>query len=121
MRAIHALFGLVAAASASRALHYAVPSVLKAAASNCTLPGEFVVTDFTTYKGKTKNTTSSVCFGFLDPDTQIKTTCERNETSIPSGPSKNVYKCDNPYVSFVYQTTGIAGLTLIEKVCPGTG
>ncbi|KAI0389033.1 hypothetical protein F5Y17DRAFT_450544 [Xylariaceae sp. FL0594] len=121
MRPFAVLFGLIATASASRTLNYAVPTSLKAVASNCTLPGQFEVTDFTTQKDTTKNTTTTVCFGFFDPDTKIKTTCERNETSVASGPNGNIYKCDNPYISFVYQTTGVAGLTVVEKACPGSG
>ncbi|KAI1811454.1 hypothetical protein GGS20DRAFT_107921 [Poronia punctata] len=122
MLATTILFSLVAAASASKALHYTVPTAFKAVANNnCTLPAEFVVTDFTTYQDKTKGAISTVHFTFLDPDTKIKTTCERNPSSKASGPSRNVYRCDNPYIGFVYQTTGIAGLTLTEVACPGTG
>ncbi|KAJ2987917.1 hypothetical protein NUW58_g4244 [Xylaria curta] len=121
MRAIPIVFSLAAVASASKALHYTVPSSFKALASNCTLPADFVVTNFTTYTDKNDDSLNTVCFDFSDTDTNVHTTCQRNSTSIPSGPSKNKYECDNASVAFIYQTTGIAGLTLTEQACPGGG
>jgi hypothetical protein len=113
MRVITFVFSLMTAVSASKTLHYTVPKIFKVAASNCTLPSDFVVTDFTT------DYSATVTFGFIDADTHIKTLCQRNSTSTPSGPSKNLYRCDNADVAFIYQTTGIAGLTLTERACPG--
>ncbi|TGJ85246.1 hypothetical protein E0Z10_g3479 [Xylaria hypoxylon] len=118
MYALTVLFGLMAAASASKPLRYTVPNNFKAVASNCTLPAEFVVTNFTTSTNK-NGTLDTVCFQFSDPDTEIRTTCQRNSTSVASGPSKNRYGCDNANIAFIYQTTGIAGLTLTERACPG--
>ncbi|GAW22885.1 hypothetical protein ANO14919_124310 [Xylariales sp. No.14919] len=118
MHAPTALFSLVAVASASKPLRYTVPSSFKAAASNCTLPAEFEVTDFTTVTNK-NGTLNTVCFQFSDPDTKIQTICQRNSTSAASGPSKNIYGCDNANIAFIYQTTGVAGLTLTERACPG--
>ncbi|GAP86144.1 putative brucei -specific protein [Rosellinia necatrix] len=118
MRALPILSGLVAATSASQALHYAVPSSFKAAASNCTLPAVYVVTDFTTYTDKEDDNLNTVSFEFSDPDTKINTTCQRNSTSSPGGPSKNRYTCNNDNVAFIYQTTGVAGLTVAERACP---
>ncbi|KAI0540676.1 alpha/beta-hydrolase [Xylaria digitata] len=117
MYVLTVLFSLVVAASASKPI-YTVPNHLKAVASNCTLPAEFVVTNFTTSTNK-NGTLDTVCFQFSDPDTEIQTTCQRNSTPTPSGPSKNIYRCDNVNIAFIYQTTGIAGLTLTEKACPG--
>ena len=120
MYAFPVLACLTAAVSASKALHYTVLSSLKAtAASNCTLPAEFTVTDFTYYTDKANDTLGAVNFKFSDPDTKIETTCQRTSDSTASGPSKNRYECDNANIAFIYQTTGIAGLTLIEKACPG--
>ncbi|KAI0430655.1 hypothetical protein F5Y09DRAFT_307194 [Xylaria sp. FL1042] len=118
MYALSILFSLTAGASAFQTLHYTVPNAFKAAASNCTLPAEFVVTNFTTSTDK-NNTLSTVSFQFNDPDTKVQATCQRNSTSTPSGPSKNIYGCDNVNVSFIYQTSGIAGLTMTERACPG--
>ncbi|KAI1202068.1 hypothetical protein F5X97DRAFT_287915 [Nemania serpens] len=119
MNAFFFLFSLMAAASASKALHYTVPSSFKAVAKNCSMPAEFTVTNFTTYTDTKDNSSDTVSFDFNDPDTQIRTTCQRNSTSIPSGPSKNKYACNNTDISFIYQTTGVAGLTLVEKACSG--
>ncbi|KAF2964302.1 hypothetical protein GQX73_g9273 [Xylaria multiplex] len=118
MYVLTVLFSLMAAASASKPVRYTVPNYLKAVTSNCTLPAEFVVTNFTISTNK-NGTLDTVCFQFSDPDTEIRTTCQRNSTSTPSGPSKNIYGCDNANIAFIYQTTGIAGLTLTEKACPG--
>ncbi|KAI1312502.1 hypothetical protein F5Y03DRAFT_239132 [Xylaria venustula] len=115
MHCLPILFGLAAVVSAT------VPSNLKAAAaaSNCTLPADFVVTDFTTFTHKKNGTLSTVRFQYSDPDTKIQTTCQRNSTSTPSGPSKNIYQCSNANIAFIYQTTGVAGLTITERACPG--
>ncbi|KAI0548320.1 alpha/beta-hydrolase [Xylaria curta] len=109
MHAVPVLFSLVATVSASKALHYTIPNSFKVLASNCTLPAEFVVTNFTTYTDKNDDSLNTVCFQFSDPDTKIRTTCQRNSTSTPSGPSKNIYGCDDATIAFIYQTTGIAG------------
>ncbi|KAJ8123051.1 hypothetical protein ONZ43_g903 [Nemania bipapillata] len=122
MHGIPVLFSLIVAASASKALRYTVPSSFKAAANNCTLPAEFVVANFTTYTDKKEGSPGTVSFQFSDPDTKIQTTCQHNSTSTGSGPSKNRYACDNVKIAFVYQTTGIAGLTVAERACSsGTG
>ncbi|KAI0203991.1 alpha/beta-hydrolase [Astrocystis sublimbata] len=121
MHVIPALFSLAAVASASKALHYTVPNNFKALASNCTLPADFVVSNLTTFTDAKSNSTNTVSFTFSDPDTEIHTTCQRNATSIPSGPGKNKYACDSDGVSFIYQTTGIAGLTVIERACARSG
>lgn len=119
MHSVVVLLSLAVAASASKALHYTVPGNFKAAAaSNCTMPSEFVVTNFTTYTDKDDDSLNTVSFDFTDPDTAIQTTCRRNSTSTPSGPSKNRYGCSNPDIAFIYQTTGVAGLTLAERACP---
>jgi hypothetical protein len=114
------LLSLMATVSALETLHYKFPSSFKAAADGCTLPSEFVVINFTTYTDKHNASLNTVSLGFGDPDTNIKTTCRRNSTSLASGPSKNKYGCENANVAFIYQTTGVAGLTLVERACPGT-
>ncbi|KAK5628052.1 hypothetical protein RRF57_003767 [Xylaria bambusicola] len=120
MYALSILVSLAAAVLASKPLYYTVPSNFKAAAArNCTLPAEFLVTNFTTYPDETNKTLSAVYFYFSDPDTKIGTVCQRNASSIPSGPSKNIYGCGNANVAFIYQTTGVAGLTVTERACPG--
>ncbi|KAI0863187.1 hypothetical protein F4860DRAFT_76433 [Xylaria cubensis] len=121
MHAVPVLFSLAATVSAFKALHYTIPNNFKALASNCTLPAEFVVTNFTTYTDKDNDSLNTVCFQFSDPDTKIRTTCQSNSTSTPTGPSKNIYGCDDASIAFIYQTTGIAGLTLTEKACPSAG
>ncbi|KAJ3568012.1 hypothetical protein NPX13_g6568 [Xylaria arbuscula] len=120
MYAFSILVSLTAAASASKAFHYTVPTSFKAAAaSNCTLPAEFTVTDFTYSTDNANDTLGTVNFKFSDPDTKIEATCQRTPDSTSSGPSSNIYACNNANIAFIYQTTGIAGLTLIEKACPG--
>ncbi|KAI0871436.1 hypothetical protein GGS24DRAFT_471500 [Hypoxylon argillaceum] len=116
MHGIPVLFSLIAAASASSALHYSVPSSFKALSSNCTLPANFVVANFTTYTAK-DNSSSTVTFQFSDPGTKIQTTCQRNSTSKGSGPSRNRYGCSNVNIAFVYQTTKDADLTIAERAC----
>lgn len=119
MHSVVVLLSLAAATSASMVLHYVVPSNFKAAAAgNCTLPSEFVVTNFTTYTDKNDDSLDTVSFDFSDPDTAIQATCWRNSTSTPSGPSKNRYSCSNPNIAFIYQTTGVSGLTIAERACP---
>ncbi|KAI8632325.1 hypothetical protein F5Y19DRAFT_420646 [Xylariaceae sp. FL1651] len=120
MRVVTCVFSFMAAAMASKNLHYSVPNIFKAVASNCTMPADYVVNNFTTYTDKTDASLNTVSFRFLDADTNIDTTCQRNSTSKPGGPSKNRYDCGNANVAFIYQTTGVAGLTLIEKACPGS-
>ncbi|KAI1828634.1 hypothetical protein F4861DRAFT_535052 [Xylaria intraflava] len=120
MHVIPVALGLMAATStAAKALHYTIPSSFKAVASNCTLPAEFVVANFATYTDNGNGSSNTVSFEFIDAGTNIQTTCCRNSTSKPSGPGGNRYACDDPSIAFIYQTTGIAGLTLVERVCPG--
>ncbi|KAI1263017.1 hypothetical protein F5Y18DRAFT_139863 [Xylariaceae sp. FL1019] len=124
MRFMPTVFGLAVTATtvAAKFLHYTVPAVLAESASDCVLPADFVVTDFqATFKSN--NSIDTVSFGFQDTDTGIDTVCNRNSTSVPTGVSKNQYKCDDATVGFVYQTswTGITGLTLVERACTGEG
>ncbi|KAI1333375.1 hypothetical protein F5Y16DRAFT_12255 [Xylariaceae sp. FL0255] len=118
MRTLPTFFSFVAAVTATQFPRYEVPSGLIADASCTTLPTRFVVSNFTTNSVVAGTGPSTVSFAFLDPDTRIQTWCSRNSTSQATGPSKNIYPCDNSAVSFVYQTTGIAGLTLVEQACP---
>ncbi|KAI1134555.1 hypothetical protein F5Y05DRAFT_398352 [Hypoxylon sp. FL0543] len=111
------LFGLLAASATSEALKYAIPSRL--ATTNCTYPVNFAVSNFTDYTDRIDGTKNITSFSFADTDTGISTSCTRNSTSKPSSVNSNAWPCDNADVSFIYQTTGIAGLTVIELACPG--
>ena len=114
------LVGLMAATVVSMPAHYALPAGAKLAAGCATMPGEFAVSDFTTYTGPYNQTT--LHFAYSDRETGIETTCERNSTSKPSRAAPSLasrYACDNANVEFIYQTnTGIKGLTVIEAACP---
>lgn len=111
------LLGLLAGAATSEALKYDVPTSIKA--TNCPLPANYTVSDFTIYTDTANNTKSATTFSFSDPSTGIETFCSRNSTSKPSATGTNRWPCDNSMVAFIWQTTGIAGLTMIEQACPG--
>ncbi|KAI5866617.1 alpha/beta-hydrolase [Durotheca rogersii] len=117
MRAV-SLLSLMAGLASSRALKYTVPMALSAA--DCTFPALYEVADFTIHTGVDNSTASTISFRFADVDTGIDTRCERNSTSKPNIPGSNRWPCDHPDVAFIYQTTGIAGLTMIEAACPGS-
>ncbi|KAI1649731.1 hypothetical protein F4815DRAFT_453984 [Daldinia loculata] len=110
-----ALLGLLAVPATSKALKYAIPVSLKA--TDCTFPANYTVSNFTIYTDRTDSSKNSTSFLFDDPRTGINTSCSRNSTSKLSG--SNRWPCDDSNVAFIYQTTGIAGLTLIEAACPG--
>ncbi|KAI0135425.1 hypothetical protein F4814DRAFT_444245 [Daldinia grandis] len=110
-----ALLGLLALPAASKALKYAIPMSLKA--TSCTFPANYTVSNFTIYTDRTDSGKNNTSFLFDDPSTGINTSCSRNSTSKLSG--SNRWPCDDSNVAFIYQTTGIAGLTLIEAACPG--
>ncbi|KAI1431070.1 hypothetical protein GGR50DRAFT_698355 [Xylaria sp. CBS 124048] len=109
---------IMATTSAAKAVHYTLPKNVKIA-SNCSLPLDFEVSNFVTFKSKADASLDYLHFDFVDQGTNIHTACARNSTSKASGPGENRYTCDNANVAFIYQTTGITGLTLIEKACPG--
>ncbi|ETS87630.1 hypothetical protein PFICI_01458 [Pestalotiopsis fici W106-1] len=90
------------------------------AASACTLPSEFTIKSFTTFSEQTNGTYDSISFHFTDAGTGIDTSCEQNSTSVSTSPNGGTarYYCDDENVQFIYQTTGIVGLTMIEKACP---
>ncbi|KAI8960911.1 hypothetical protein F5Y11DRAFT_247315 [Daldinia sp. FL1419] len=110
-----ALLSLLAVPVTSKALKYAVPVSLKA--TDCTFPANYTVSNFTIYTDRFDSAKNSTWFLFDDPSTGINTSCSRNSTSKLSG--SNRWPCDNSNVAFIYQTTGIVGLTLIEAACPG--
>ncbi|KAI1481695.1 hypothetical protein K445DRAFT_315093 [Daldinia sp. EC12] len=109
------LLGLLAIPAVSTALKYAVPMSLKA--TDCTFPANYTVSNFTIYTDRFDSAKNSTSFIFDDPSTGINTNCSRNSTSKLHG--SNRWPCDDSNVEFIYQTTGIAGLTLIEAACPG--
>ncbi|KAI0141068.1 hypothetical protein F4776DRAFT_613895 [Hypoxylon sp. NC0597] len=111
------LFGLLAVPATSEALKYAIPSRL--ATTNCTYPANFTISNFTDYTDRVNNTKNITSFYFADTGTGISTFCSHNSTSKPSPANSNEWLCDNTDVSFIYQKTGIAGLTVIELACPG--
>ncbi|KAI0841987.1 hypothetical protein F5Y06DRAFT_292808 [Hypoxylon sp. FL0890] len=111
------LFGLLAVSATSEALKYATPSRL--ATTNCTYPVKFTVSNFTEYTDRVDSTKNMTSFYFADTGTGISTFCNRNSTSKPSSVNSNEWPCDNSDVLFIYQTTGIAGLTMVELACPG--
>ncbi|KAI1082761.1 hypothetical protein F5B20DRAFT_530225 [Whalleya microplaca] len=119
MHAIIPLFSLLAGTAASKSLKYAIPATVAATASNCTYPADFQVANFTTYADKADGSKNTTSFHFTDGETGIDTACGSNSTSKPSINGTNRYPCDNPLVAFIYQTTGMAGLTLVETACPG--
>ncbi|KAI1500117.1 hypothetical protein F5X99DRAFT_387718 [Biscogniauxia marginata] len=121
MHATTILFSLMAVAVSAKSLKYTVPSSLKAAAaSNCTMPAEYMIHNFTTYTDKADSTKNTTSFHFVDPGTNISSHCLSDSSSKPTGAASNRWPCENPNVEFIYQTTGIVGLTIIEIACPGS-
>ncbi|RYO89048.1 hypothetical protein DL764_008626 [Monosporascus ibericus] len=110
--------GLLAGVATSKTFKYAIPAGTKAT-EGCTLPGEFEISDLTVFTDNVDNTKNMASFHFTDVDTGIDTFCQRNSTSKSASPgTAQRWPCDNPNVEFIYQTSGIPGLTLIEKACP---
>ncbi|KAI5927786.1 hypothetical protein F4810DRAFT_282274 [Camillea tinctor] len=115
------LFSLMAVAVSAKPVKYTIPSSLKAAsASNCTLPGKYIVSNFTQYMNSEDGTKNTTSFHYEDPDTGISTNCSSDASSTPTGAAGNRWPCENPNVEFIYQTTNIAGLTVVEVACPGS-
>ncbi|KAI1208905.1 uncharacterized protein F4807DRAFT_429907 [Annulohypoxylon truncatum] len=114
------LFGLLAASATSYALKYTVPASLKATAVDCVYPANYTVTNFTVFTNAADSAKNVTSFYFADAGTGINTTCSHNLTSKPSSVGTNRWPCDNSNVSFIYQTTGVAGLTMVEVACPGS-
>ena len=113
-----ALVGLMASAVASTPLKYKMPANLKVAA-DCVTPSEYSVSGFSVYTDRSNQTT--VSFAYADSATGINTRCERNPASKPHNTNPGLasrYACNDANVGFIYQTTGVAGLTVIEAACP---
>jgi hypothetical protein len=116
MRFSTIVVGLLAEIVASA---YNVPNEMEVA-DDCTLPSKYTIANFVTFGDKLNGTLNTTSFHFTDTDTGIDTACQKNSTSKSTSPNGGTarYYCDNTNVEFIYQTTGIAGLTLIEKACP---
>ncbi|KAK8048856.1 hypothetical protein PG994_010586 [Apiospora phragmitis] len=116
-----AFVGLMASTVASTPLKYKIPANMKVAA-DCTMPSEYTVSNFSAYTDRSNQTT--VSFTYADTATGISTHCERNPASKPHNTNPSLasrYACDDANVEFIYQATGVAGLTVIEAACPGGG
>ncbi|KAK7952156.1 uncharacterized protein PG986_007884 [Apiospora aurea] len=116
-----AFVGLMASTVASTPLKYEIPASMKVSA-DCNMPSEYTVSDFSAYTDRSNQTT--VSFAYVDPATGINTHCERNPSSKPHNTNPSLasrYACDDANVEFIYQTTGVAGLTVIEAACPESG
>lgn len=114
-----ALVGLVVSMAASTPLKYKIPANMKVAA-DCTMPSEYTVSDFSSYTNRSNQTT--VSFAYVDSATGINTRCARSPSSKPHNTNPSLasrYACDNANVEFIYQTAGVAGLTVVEAACPG--
>ena len=119
MRSAGLVLGLMAAVVASRTLKYAVPDNIQLAA-DCILPGSFEISDLEIYTDLEDETKSTKSFHFVNQDTNIDTQCHQNSTSKPtSAGAAERWPCDDAKVQFIYQTTGLVGLTVIEKTCIG--
>ncbi|KAH6648470.1 hypothetical protein BKA67DRAFT_693800 [Truncatella angustata] len=112
--------GLLAEIVASAS--YNIP-VEMAVADTCAMPSEYTITNFVTFGDKLNGTLNTTSFHFADSETGIDTSCTKNSTSATSSPNGGTarYYCDDATVEFIWQTTGIAGLTVIEKACPENG
>ncbi|KAK7969532.1 hypothetical protein PG988_008605 [Apiospora saccharicola] len=116
-----ALAGMMASLVASTPLKYKIPASMKVAA-DCTMPSGYTVSRFSSFTDKSNQTT--VSFDYVDSATGINTHCERSPSSKPHNTNPNLasrYACDDANVEFIYQTTGVAGLTVVEAACPGSG
>ncbi|RYP49634.1 hypothetical protein DL768_004676 [Monosporascus sp. mg162] len=110
--------GLLAGVATSKTFKYAIPAGIEAT-EGCTLPGEFEISDLTIFTDNLDSTKNVTSFHFTDVDTGIDTFCQWNSTSKSASPgTAQRWPCDNTNVEFIYQTSGIPGLTLIEKACP---
>ncbi|KAK6189387.1 hypothetical protein LQW54_013313 [Pestalotiopsis sp. IQ-011] len=89
------------------------------AVTGCTLPAQFTISNFMTFGDKSNGTVELTSFDFADAGTGITTACQQNSTSVSTSPNGGTarYYCDDENVQFIYQTTGIAGLTMIERAC----
>lgn len=119
MRFSTIVVGLLAEIAASA---YVRPVQMETADDDCTLPATYTIANFVTFTDKLNGALNTTSFSFADTDTGIATACQRNSTSAFTTPNGGTarYYCDDKNVEFIYQTTGIAGLTLIEKACPDT-
>ncbi|KAK7924900.1 hypothetical protein PG985_006954 [Apiospora marii] len=115
-----ALVGLMASMAASTPLKYKIPATMKVAAG-CTMPSEYTVSEFSSSTDRSNQTT--VSFAYVDSATGINTRCERNPSSKPHNTNPSLasrYACDDANVEFIYQTGGVAGLTVVEAACLGS-
>lgn len=110
------IVGLLAEIAASA---YNIPIHMEVA-DECALPSEYTISNFVTYADKLNGTLNATSFHFTDSETGIDTACQKNSTSSSTSPNGGTarFYCDDTTVEFIYQTTGIAGLTVIEKACP---
>lgn len=90
------------------------------AVTNCAMPAQFTISNFMTFSDKSNGTVELTSFNFADAGTNITTACQQNSTSVSTSPNGGTarYYCDDENVQFIYQTTGIVGLTMIERACP---
>lgn len=118
MRSASLALSLLAGVVTARTFKYALPANVMAAA-DCTLPGEFEISDFKTFVDFADNTKNTTSFHYVDVDTGIDTTCQQNSTSeSTSTGAAQRWPCDDTTVEFIYQTTsGVPGLTMLEKAC----
>ncbi|KAI4602750.1 hypothetical protein KJ359_007968 [Pestalotiopsis sp. 9143b] len=92
------------------------------AVTGCAMPAQFTISNFMTFSDKSNGTVELTSFNFADAGTNITTACQQNSTSVSTSPNGGTarYYCDDENVQFIYQTTGIVGLTMIEKACPAS-
>ncbi|EMR62056.1 hypothetical protein MGN70_005344 [Eutypa lata] len=119
MHSIRLVLGLMVGVVTSKTFKYTLPSSVEATA-DCTLPGEFEISDFKVYTDFVDNTKNTTSFHYSDVDTGVDTSCQQNSTSKSTNTgAAQRWPCDDANVEFIYQTTttGVSGLTLIEKAC----
>ncbi|KAJ0166740.1 hypothetical protein CTA2_6067 [Colletotrichum tanaceti] len=86
--------------------------------TDCTLPDDFQIQNFTAESPDGGQTLDSLAFSFNDDSTLLGTLCHLDASSIPvAGDGRTArYACDDTRVQFIWQNGTI---TVIEKVCPG--
>lgn len=113
------LFWLSTASLALGHSYNAPASLLARAAADCSLPSQYIISDFTAKSNDTGNSIQEYKFNFEDETSKVTTLCQFNassESTTPSGLEPR-YPCEKGDVKFIWQAEQDK-LWMIERVCP---
>lgn len=118
---------LAAATRNAAELKYQLPKGLSVEDSECEFPGSYTIQDLaavgTVDAASNFTDISEVGFGFVDAETGLTTSCEKNATStnLSPGGAYAEYECDSPDLTFSWGNTSATGasykITLTETIC----